>query len=244
MDEHERFRRQVSWRRELLEYLFQKEGIRGAGRALEVGCASGAMLQEWAFLPALHGLDLERRSLREAKVHAEAACLVQGDAHCLPYASASFDIVFCHYFLMWVADPLAALREMRRVTRPGGWVLALAEPDYTSRIEEPPELLLPAQWQAEALQRRGADIAIGPRLGELFAQAGIMLVESSCLAPCPVWEAVEAEAEWQLLLQDVAESVSEAALVVFSQIEKEARAQGRRYSYLPTWFAIGQRPTE
>lgn len=243
MDEHSRFCRQATWTRPLRRYLFQKDELRNALRVLEVGCGTGALLQEWASPPALHGLDLSRPRLREARLHVPAVHLVQGDALFLPYAENTFDLVFCHYFLLWAANPLRALREMHRVTRPGGFILALAEPDYEGRIEEPPELLLPAEWQTEALRQQGADVTIGRRLASLFAQAGIELIESGCLAPRPreALDPTEAEAEWQLLRQDLAGRISEEVLRSFDALEQRARTFGRRYSHVPTWFAWGKR---
>ncbi len=241
MDEHSRFLQQATWTRPLRDYFFGKEEIRRGRRILEVGCGSGAVLREWAFVAAPHGLDLSRSRLREAQVHAPASILVQGDALSLPYASEAFDLVYCHYFLLWVSDPLQALREMRRVTRPGGFILALAEPDYSQRVEEPPELFLPAEWQNEALRHRGADITIGARLATLFAQADILLIESGCLAPRPrhALEAPELEAEWRTLRQDLAGSIPEETLCFFDKIEERARLHGQRYFYVPTWFAWG-----
>jgi ubiquinone/menaquinone biosynthesis C-methylase UbiE len=52
----------------------------------------------------------------------------QGDASQLPYPDASFDLLFTRYMLLHVSDPLVVLREMFRVTRPGGFVVAY-EPD-------------------------------------------------------------------------------------------------------------------
>jgi SAM-dependent methyltransferase len=51
----------------------------------------------------------------------------KGDAQALPFGDDSFDIVTCQTVLMHLADPLAALLEMRRVVRPGGIVIC-AEP--------------------------------------------------------------------------------------------------------------------
>src|SRR3954464_2445341 len=48
----------------------------------------------------------------------------QGDAAQLPFPDASFDLVFTRYMLLHVPDPPRVLREMFRVTRPGGFVVA------------------------------------------------------------------------------------------------------------------------
>ena len=43
------------------------------------------------------------------------------DAYELPFADDAFDVVHAHQVLQHLTDPIAALREMRRVTRPAGW---------------------------------------------------------------------------------------------------------------------------
>ncbi|MBM6406078.1 methyltransferase domain-containing protein [Phycicoccus sp. CSK15P-2] len=65
---------------------------------------------------ALTAAELDRRG-----VDAE---LVVGDVHDLPFPDGSFDVVHAHQVLQHVADPVQALREMRRVCRPGGTVAA------------------------------------------------------------------------------------------------------------------------
>lgn len=49
----------------------------------------------------------------------------RGDAHKLPFDDDSFDVVTCQTVLMHLADPLAALQEMKRVVRPGGIVICV-----------------------------------------------------------------------------------------------------------------------
>jgi len=48
----------------------------------------------------------------------------QGDATELPFPDASFDVAFCRYLLIHLADPLRVVREMMRVVRRGGFVVA------------------------------------------------------------------------------------------------------------------------
>ena len=118
--------------------------------------APGPSFPAWPLGAAIHGLDLEPARLAEARRHAPQATLACANALWLPYASGVFDITFCHFLLLWVRDPLQALREMKRVTRPGGSILALAEPDYNARVDKPDELASLGRWQAESLRRQGA----------------------------------------------------------------------------------------
>jgi len=60
-----------------------------------------------------------------------------------------------------LSDPVPALKEMHRVLKRGGHVLILAEPDYSSRIDEPPELQSLGQLQTLSLQKQGASPVMG-----------------------------------------------------------------------------------
>lgn len=62
--------------------------------------------------------------------------LVVGDVHALPLPDDSFDVAHAHQVLHHVADPVQALREMRRVTKPGGLV-AVRETDYRAKAWYP-----------------------------------------------------------------------------------------------------------
>ncbi|GAA4519322.1 methyltransferase domain-containing protein [Brachybacterium paraconglomeratum] len=55
--------------------------------------------------------------------------VVVGDAHALPFAESTFDVVHAHQVLQHVPGPVQALAEFRRVTRPGG-IVAVRDSDY------------------------------------------------------------------------------------------------------------------
>jgi len=95
--------------------------------------------------------------------------LVQGDAARLPFASGSFDLVFCQLTLMWVDAP-AAVAEVWRVLGPGGQLIAL-EPDYPAMIEHPAEIATRELW-ITALTRAGAEPSMGRKLPGMLAAAG------------------------------------------------------------------------
>jgi demethylmenaquinone methyltransferase / 2-methoxy-6-polyprenyl-1,4-benzoquinol methylase len=65
-------------------------------------------------------LDLTSEMLRGARLH--GATTVQATAEALPFPDWSFDALTFGYLLRYVADPLAVMRELARVVRPGGSV--------------------------------------------------------------------------------------------------------------------------
>jgi ubiquinone/menaquinone biosynthesis C-methylase UbiE len=250
MDWHKRYTQQATWTRDLRAYLFRRASLSRARRVLEVGCGTGAILLELApnnfvragGVPTLHGLDYDEEALAACSTHAPLARLTRGDAAMLPYANGTFDITYCHFLLLWVRDPLQVLREMKRVTRNKGSVLALAEPDYNARADHPTELTEAGRLQNLSLKKQGADVTLGARLPQLLDQAGIRVRETGMIEPKPK-QALDAEqhsGEWEMLEHDL-RLVAESSLIErFRAIEARAYARHERSLYVPTYFAWGQ----
>lgn len=239
MTRHTRYLQQATWTRSLRNYLFEKAGLKDACRVLEVGCGTGAILRELKTTAALHGLDLEAQALAQCRNYAAGASLVQGDAHALPYPDRYFDIVYCHFLLLWVENPLQVVREMARV---GKAVIACAEPDYSQRIDEPPELRPLGAWQTEALRRQGANPFVGAALAEIFHQAGIRLEETGPLQRSDVMRtAGEWQEEWAVIESDLAAFISGEDIQTMRRLDEQARQSGKRRLYVPTYFAWGKR---
>ena len=90
---------------------------------LEVGCGTGLLLHRTArFARHAVGIDLSAGMLMKAQQR--GLHVVQASATELPIATASVDVAYSFKVLAHVRDIHAALREMARVVRPGGWVLA------------------------------------------------------------------------------------------------------------------------
>jgi ubiquinone/menaquinone biosynthesis C-methylase UbiE len=92
---------------------------------LDVGCGQGIDLMRFAQAGAnVTGIDLTPRHVELARAHLAALGLegevIQGDAEAMPFTDATFDRVTSNGVLHHTPDMDAALREIRRVLRPGG----------------------------------------------------------------------------------------------------------------------------
>jgi SAM-dependent methyltransferase len=251
MDWHSRFLQQAGWTKDLRAYLFEHAGLKKARRVLEVGCGTGAILSGLSTPATVHGLDMEHARLEEARRHVPSVELACGDALSLPYAAGTFDITFCHFLLLWVRQPLLALSEMKRVTRPGGAVLALAEPDYPSRIDKPDALTPLGRWQTESLKHQGADPGVGKRLADLFGEAGIMPIETGPLSMDSysdnglqgretIQTSTDRALEWAVLEADLAGLIPEDEIRRLKVVDEQAWERGERVLHVPTYFAWGK----
>ena len=154
--------------------------VRRRATVLEVGCGTGVVLRDLARLVGrggrVAGIDPSRAVLAAARrfCRGTGISVRHGDGAKLPFTNDGFDVTLAVTVLLHVADPGAVVREMTRVTRPGGRVavqdqdfgtLALAHPDraLSDRIldgvvnhmyEEPYSgRRLPALLQAAGLER-------------------------------------------------------------------------------------------
>ena len=114
-------------------------------RLLDVGCGPGTITIDLAARVApgsVVGLDRSQRVVEVARDAARSAGATNvafqvGDVYALPFDDATFDVVHAHQVLQHLTDPVAALRELRRVTRPGRLV-AVRYADYSAMTRYPP----------------------------------------------------------------------------------------------------------
>jgi ubiquinone/menaquinone biosynthesis C-methylase UbiE len=233
---HRRYLQQARWTEQLRGHILTRAGLPNAHRVLEVGCGTGAVLRSIVPAPRtrLYGLDIDQPSLQIAKQEASTALLSYGDAHRLPYAAGSFDIVFTHFVLLWLAEPARALADMRRVTRHGGAVLALAEPDYSQRVDQPAAFAELGRLQTEVLRAQGADTEIGSKLGSLFAAAGFSQIDTGKLDASE--RGHESEADWRLEAEVLRADLAGRVEQLLAEDERAWQA-GTRVLYVPTYYA-------
>ena len=97
------------------------------------------------------------------------AAMVEADITRLPFEDASFDAVLCIHVLEHVGDDRAAVAELRRILRPGGWAVVMVPIDLgRERTHEDPAVTEPEDrrrefWQDDHVRLYGRDLA--DRLG-------------------------------------------------------------------------------
>jgi ubiquinone/menaquinone biosynthesis C-methylase UbiE len=248
-DWQRRYIQQAAWTKELRQYLYQQADLSLAQYLLDVGCGPGALEPELSDLVPgqVIGLDLDSASLHLAKTYAQQCSYLQGDALLLPFKDRVFDVCLCHFVLLWLSNPVQALREMRRVTKSSGWLFILAEPDYSGRLDYPVELEQLGTWQQQSLIQQGAEPAIGRRLASLIQQIGLIEVHTGVMGGqwTPESTLSNWSSEWEVLENDLAsfsippqvEEVSE-----LRELDHQASMKGERILYVPTFYTWGKVP--
>jgi len=117
-----------SMRNRLLDHYRQRTIETARGLVLEVGVGSGLNLRFYSrAVDRVCGIDLSPELLRLAHTRTADAVvpvlLLRASAEHLPFAVAAFDTVVMTWTLCSIANPVAALIEMRRVLKPGGQLL-------------------------------------------------------------------------------------------------------------------------
>jgi SAM-dependent methyltransferase len=102
--------------------------IQPAAVVLDLGCGPGSNLIRFSRLNLPYGryvgLDLSPTMLAKRPLSmAAAASFALGDAHRLPFADGSFDVILSTWMFSHLPAPLNVVREARRLLRPGGWLI-------------------------------------------------------------------------------------------------------------------------
>ena len=141
-------RRLLSRRSAGKEAAFFLPQLRPGMRLLDCGCGPGSITLGLAAAVApapVVGVDLNAADIAAARALATRrgvsnVSFVVASVYALPFPDATFDAAFAHALLQHLGEPGRALKEVRRVLRPGG-VAGLSDADYGSalRLDPTPE---------------------------------------------------------------------------------------------------------
>lgn len=159
------------------------------------------------------------------------------DVHALSFGDDTFDVVHAHQVLQHVGDPVQALREMRRVTKPGG-IVAVRDADYAGFIWFPllPELDEWLRLYREAARLNGGEPDAGRRLLSWGRAAGFTDITATASTWC--YATAEERAWWGGMWAD---RILQSALA--TQLERDGLATRVRLQQISdawrTWAADG-----
>jgi SAM-dependent methyltransferase len=218
---------------------------------LDVGCGPGTITSDLATIVApgqvtalevtAAALDLARAELN-ARGQSNVSFAV-GDVHALDFADGSFDVVHAHQVLQHVGDPVQALREMRRVCKPGG-IVAARDSDYAVFTWFPANSDMD-EWLAlyrRAARANGGEPDSGRRLRSWALRAGFTDVTATASAWCfatpedrSFWGGMWAERSVQ---SDIARQLLSSQLASEADLQRFAQGWRRWADSDDGWFSV------
>ena len=218
---------------------------------LDVGCGPASITADLAehvapgrvvALDAAAGaLEAARATLSERGL-SEQVELARGDVMALPFEDGSFDIVHAHQVLQHLTDPVSALAEMRRLTRPGG-IVAVRDAVYSAMTWFPEPAGL-EQWRSVYMataRANGGEPDAGSRLLSWARAAGFTDVTASAATWCyatPADRAWQSETWAQRCLTSFGPQAVELGLADSADLETMAEAWRQWGGSEDAWFVV------
>jgi len=244
---------------------------RAGKRILDVGCGTGTAEVNLSRLRLtqvqLFAVDLVVDRVKEARNAAQShntrAYFAAADAGSLPFGDETFDSSFCVAVLQHLRDVPRAVRELARVTRPGGRIVAV-EPDnearyfYSASDAGMRAYEAAGQFFTALSHARGdaTDASVGPKLPLLFVQNGIQPLDVQLFPVSRAQLGAPPETLWHGRREDVQAAVNKAPdeairrlgqdyLKLLDRYAEDAKKTGPAFveiQHTMLFAAVGQRP--
>lgn len=165
---------------------FEAKGLHLHERVADLGCGTGEISSRLAAsynYREIVGVDLLQKSIdlaRSRYAHFPALCFIQGDVNHTSFPDHYFDLTLNRHLIQVIPNPKGVVREMMRITKPGGILYFLAE-DYgmihCSNVHSE------SRWYRfqENLLAQGTDLMIGRKLPVMLKQLGLPEIDMTYL---------------------------------------------------------------
>lgn len=248
---HESVLRSHSWRTIANSAAYLEPHLRPDQRLLDVGCGPGTITVEFAGRLTdgeVIGIDYVPDIITKAAADPATSDLANlrfavGDVYALDFDDDAFDIVHAHQVLQHVSDPVAALREMRRVVKPDG-IVAIRDADYHAMTWYPGDPVLD-RWMdvyQGVARNNDAEPDAGRRLLAWSLEAGFTAPEPSASVWC---FADDDSREWwgtlwadRVVASSLGEQAVEYGLATESELNEIADAFRRWRASKDAWFTV------
>ena len=250
---HESVLRSHSWRTAENSVAYLLPALEPDHEILDIGCGPGTISADLAALvPDGHvtAVDYAPAIVERAAREAESRGLQNmnfavADVHDLLYEDDTFDVVHAHQVLQHVGDPVQALREMRRVAKPGG-IVAARDSDYRAFTWFPESDGL-TKWldlYEEVARANGGEPDAGRRLKAWALRAGFK--SSHVEATSATWTFTnEKDREWwgdlwaeRAMLSDFAKQAVAGGFATSEELQSIAEAWKEWAANEESWLMI------
>ncbi|MFE1802912.1 class I SAM-dependent methyltransferase [Streptomyces sp. NPDC059517] len=250
---HESVLRSHTWRTAANSAAYLLGSLKPHMRILDIGCGPGTITADLAELVPdgqVTGVDhapgiLDRARATAAERGLENVDFAVADVHALEYPDDSFCVVHAHQVLQHVGDPVQALREMYRVTKPGG-LIAVRDSDYAAMTWYPrsPGLDDWLDLYRRVARANGGEPDAGRRLKSWALAAGFPAEDITASAGTWCYSTASERAWWSGLWADRTVASAYAALAVEGGHAVEGQLQGIASAWRAwgaqedAWFAV------
>lgn len=188
--EYDRLRAQADIWVPLTERVLDRAGLTRGMTALDAGCGPGEVMRLMARRvgPQGHvtGIDIDAQvgTYGLSRLQAEetgafafhATDLTKGE----DVPGAPFDVVFCRFLLIHMDDPVAMVRRLARLVKPGGTLIVMDYVMDAMQVSPPdPTLNRSIDVVLDTFRKRGCSLNSGVRFGEWFRAAGLPMPDGT-----------------------------------------------------------------
>lgn len=201
---------------EVIDQEIEALNIQSGMSILDAGCGSGAVtrrLARKAHPAKVTGVDFDKLFLENARSIADDEKIdnveyEHGDIDNLTYPDESFDLTYCRLVLMHVKDTVETVKELKRVTKIGGFV-ALSDQDDDAAILHPYMPNMMGLWRkyGQWAKKMKMDRYIGKKLFLILSQAGLEKIK---IFPIPIYRTQETPEQLKMFLSVPVQLVTES----------------------------------